>query len=309
MLRLLGQSEYGLYNLVASVVAYLSLLNFGFGGAYMRYFSKYKAEGNRVKIAKLNGMFLIIFALISVIAFTVGMVLVQYTDGILGTELTVGELKKAKILMSLMVINIALSFPNIVFNSHITANEKFVFQKLLQLIQSVVNPFVILPVLIMGYGSVGMVVATTLLNITIEIINIVFCRKRLGMKFIFRDLDFNVVKEVLVFSSFIFVNIIADQINWNVDKYLLGRYHGTITVAIYGLAAQLNTSYLSLSIAISNVFIPRVHNMVAAENNNQKLTELFTKIGRVQFILLSLIASGLVFFRKAVYKHLGRSRI
>ncbi|MGB4370021.1 MAG: hypothetical protein WBI74_12380, partial [Caldicoprobacterales bacterium] len=31
MLRLLGQTEYGLYNLVASVVSYLGLLSFGFG--------------------------------------------------------------------------------------------------------------------------------------------------------------------------------------------------------------------------------------------------------------------------------------
>ena len=31
MLRLLGQSEYGLYQLVHSVVSYLSLLSLGFG--------------------------------------------------------------------------------------------------------------------------------------------------------------------------------------------------------------------------------------------------------------------------------------
>ena len=33
MLRLLGQSEYGLYNLAASIVSYLGLLSFGFGSA------------------------------------------------------------------------------------------------------------------------------------------------------------------------------------------------------------------------------------------------------------------------------------
>lgn len=38
MLRLLGQSEYGLYNLVNSVVSYLGLLSFGFGSAYIRYY-------------------------------------------------------------------------------------------------------------------------------------------------------------------------------------------------------------------------------------------------------------------------------
>ena len=34
MLRLLGQSEYGLYNLVAAVVAYMGVLHFGFSSAY-----------------------------------------------------------------------------------------------------------------------------------------------------------------------------------------------------------------------------------------------------------------------------------
>ena len=31
LLRLLGQAEYGVYQLIASVISYLSLLNFGFG--------------------------------------------------------------------------------------------------------------------------------------------------------------------------------------------------------------------------------------------------------------------------------------
>lgn len=42
MLRLLGQSEYGLYQLVYSAVSYLSLLSFGFGNSYLRYYSIYK---------------------------------------------------------------------------------------------------------------------------------------------------------------------------------------------------------------------------------------------------------------------------
>ena len=72
MLRLLGQSEYGLYNLVASVVAYLGVLNFGFGSAYMRYYSRYKVKDDKEKIATLNGMFLIIFSVIGFIAVVAG---------------------------------------------------------------------------------------------------------------------------------------------------------------------------------------------------------------------------------------------
>lgn len=101
-----------------------------------------------------------------------------------------------------------------------------------------------------------------------------------------------------VFSSYIFINLLIDQINWNVDKFILGRFHGTVSVAVYGLAAQLNSYYLSISTAISSVFVPRVHKLVANDNNNE-LTLLFTRIGRIQFIMLSLIASGLIFFGRS----------
>jgi len=296
MLRLLGQSEYGLYNLVASVVAYLGVLNFGFGSAYMRYYSRYKVKDDKENIAKLNGMFLIIFSAIGFIAVIAGVVLVLNTEFIFGSKLTNIELVRAKILMLILVINLAISFPNIVFNSNITANEKFVFQKLVQMVKTVINPFAVLPVLLMGYGSVGMVVVTTVLNISIEIINASYCIRKLKMKFSFSKFDLNLMRQMTIFSSFIFINLIIDQINWNVDKFILGRFHGTITVAVYALAAQLNTYYILMSTAISNVFIPRVHRLVAISDNNDELTKLFTRIGRVQFIILSLISTGLIFF-------------
>ena len=296
MLRLLGQSEYGLYNYVSSIVSYLGLLSFGFGSAYMRYYSRYKVNNDEYNIAKLNGMFLIVFFIIGVVASIAGMVLVFNADYILGNKLTGNELETAKILMALMIFNLALSFPASVFNAHITANEQFIFQKSMQMVKVVANPFVVLPVLLMGYKSTGMVVMTTILNLSIELANIAFCLKKLQIKFSFRRFDFSLMKEIGIFSSYIFLNMVIDQINWNIDKFILGRFWGTVSVAVYGLAAQLNTYYMSLSTAISNVFIPRVNRMVASTSNDEELTDLFTKVGRIQFMVLSLICTGLIFF-------------
>lgn len=295
MLRLLGQNDYGLYNLVASIVSYLGVLNFGFGSTYIRYYSRYKVKEDQDNIDRLNGMFLIIFSMIGLLAVIAGTVLALNTDLILGSELSSEELSKAKTLMMILVINLAISFPNIVFSSYITANERFVFQKLVQMIRVLVNPFLIIPILLMGYGSVGMVVTTTALNILIELINAIYCIRRLEMGFKFINFDFKLMREMTVFSSFIFVNMVIDQINWNVDKFLLGRFHGTISVAVYGLAAQLNTYFISIMSTISSVFIPRVHRLVANSDDDYELTKMFTRIGRLQFMILSLVLTGIVF--------------
>ena len=47
MLRMMGQSEYGLYSLVASVIAYLTVLDLGFANAIVRYTAKFRRQNKR----------------------------------------------------------------------------------------------------------------------------------------------------------------------------------------------------------------------------------------------------------------------
>ena len=98
-----------------------------------------------------------------------------------------------------------------------------------------------------------------------------------------------------VFTFFIFINQIIDQINWSVDKFLLGRFAGTTAVAVYGVGGQINSMYIEFSSSVSNVFVPKVNRIVAESGNDRELTKLFTKVGRIQFIILGLILSGFVF--------------
>ena len=299
MLRLLGQSEYGLYQLVYSVVSYLSLLSMGFGSAYMRFYARYSVKNDDDGVAKLNGMFLAIFSVISIICLLCGLVMITNSKAIFGDGLTSAELQKAKILMAIMVLNLAVSFMNSVFQSNITAHEQFFFQRLVQFLKALFNPFLTLPLLLLGFGSVGMVTITTALTVSVFISDIIFCKKKLKIKFKFKDFNFPLLKEMWIFTFFIFINMIVDQLNWSVDKFLLGRFMGTVAVAVYGVASQLNAMYMTFSCAISGVFIPRVNFIVSEKEDDKKLTDIFTRVGRVQFILIALIILGYIFFGQA----------
>lgn len=296
MLRLLGQSEYGLYQLVYSVVSYLSLLSFGFTASYMRFYSRAKARDEQDEIGRLNGMFMTIFIVIAVLCALCGAVMIGNIELIFADGLTPQEYPTARILMALMVFNLALTFPNSVFDAFTSAHEQFFFQKMLVVLQNLLNPFLALPLLIMGYGSVGMVCVTTFLTVAKLAVNIWFSLKKLKVHFIFNGFRFGLLKEMWVFTFFIFLNQIIDQVNWSIGKFLLGRLSGTTAVAIFGLGAQLNSMYLQFSTSISNVFVPKVNRIVATSDDNRELTKLFTKVGRVQFIILALILTGFIFF-------------
>ena len=295
MLRILGQNEYGLYQMVFSVVSYLSLLGMGFSGSYLKFFSRYDTQNNKNGIAKLNGMFLTIFLLISMLCIISGSIMVINIGTLLGSKLTIDEIGKAKILMVMLIFSMAITFPNSVFECNLIAHEQFVFQKIVSLLQALFNPFLSLPLLLMGYGSVGIVFISSLLTLVVLITNIFYSVRYLKMSFTFRGFEFSLLKEMWTFTFFIFLGQIIDQINWNVDKYLLGRIIGTTAVAVYGVGAQINTMYLQFSTAISNVFVPTVNRIVSADDDNKKLTELLTRVGRIQFFVIMLVLMGFFF--------------
>lgn len=303
MIRLLGQSEYGLYNTVSSTISMLSVLSLGFNSGYIRYYSIYKKDENKSAISRLNGLFLIIFVVIGFVGFLCGAFLSFNLKLIFDEGLTSSEYAKARILMILLTINLAVSFPMSVFQNIISAHEKFIFLKLLGMVKTVFSPLITLPLLLLGYRSIAMVAVTVSITIIIDAVYcgyVIFVMKE---TFIFRNFEKGIFKSLFAYTVFIALNTVIDQINWNIDKLLLGRFKGTSEVAIYSVGYTLYLSYMMFSVSISGVFTPRIHKIANDTQNNPALqkklfTDLFTKVGRIQFLILGLIASGITFFGK-----------
>ena len=47
LLKFLGKSQYGLYQLMGSVISYLAVMDFGLSGTITRYYSRYLALGDK----------------------------------------------------------------------------------------------------------------------------------------------------------------------------------------------------------------------------------------------------------------------
>ena len=196
MLRLLGQSEYGLFNLSNSIIGYLGVLDFGIGNTVVRYTAKYKTLNDKEGESSLYGMFIVIYSILAGIVLIAGSVLVVNAHLIFSNSLTADELSKIKIMMGLMVLNLAISFPLGIFGSIIVAHEQFVFPKIMTIIRQIMNPFIMLPVLLMGYKSVAMTLVTTTLNVVFILVNMYYCFKVLKIKISFNHMRFTVLKEM-----------------------------------------------------------------------------------------------------------------
>lgn len=292
----LGQAEYGLYSLVASIISTLTVLDLGFGNAVIRYTAKYKAENKHEELNKMFGMFFIIFGIIAFVTLCIGGVLYFNLDTIFSQNMTESELYKLRIMFLLLIFNLAFTFIMSVYRSIIVAYERFVFQKLINLIRIILNPIVMIVLLSYGYKAISMVVVQTLFNVLTLLLDYYYCKKKLDIKIVFAKFDFKFLKEVSIYSFWVFLNVIMDRIYWSLGQSVVGVYCGAKLVAVYGIAIQIQQMYMSFSTAISGILLPRITSMTSQKGSEKQVSDLFIKTGRLQFIIMSFILAGFVVF-------------
>lgn len=296
LLRMLGQSEYGLYSLAASVIAYLTVLDLGFGNAIVRYTAKFRAEGKTEEQYEMFGMFFLLYLGISLIAFVLALILAFNTDAIFAANMTATEIERMRIILILMAFNLAFTFPMSIWGSIITAYENFVFQKLVNIARTILNPAVMIVLLLMGYKAIALVIVTTIFNIATLVINCIYCKRRLNVKLRFKRFNWKFLKEVTIYSFWIFLNAIMDRIYWGAGQFVLGIYKGTLSVAVYAIAIQLKDMFFMFSTAISSVFLPRVTAMVTKGASEKEISDLFIKTGRIQYLVMAFVLVAFILF-------------
>lgn len=296
MLRMLGQAEYGLYSLSNSVISYLSMLNFGMGSAVMRYVAKARAEGDKEQVEKTVGLFAAIYIVLALLVIIVGFTLTIFADTWFAQGLTEDEIRRLRILMIIMSLSTAISFPVSVYSSVAVAYEKYIFRRLFDMAATIVSPVLNLVVLFMGKGSIGMALVGLFIQIAYAPVFIGYCTKKLNLCIRFRNLPFSMLKDIWSFSAFVFLSTVVDMLYWSTDKVLIGALMGSVAVAVYNVGGVFTSMLQQMTSAISGVFTPRVTMMVVKSATPQILSDLLIRIGRLQYLIVAFILSGYIVF-------------
>ena len=217
---------------------------------------------------------------------------------ILGSKLTGTEIFIAQKLLFILALNLCLMLVGVFFRTNIMANERYKMLKGVDALKTVSNPFLGMIALILGYRSVALGVLSLLITSFCVFVNARYCVKHLKLKFRFKDMEFGLLKKYFGFSFFIFLHTMMDQLNWQIDKWLLARYAGSLAITVYTLGSQINTIFIKCSTAISEMFAAKVH--VLIENNrDEELNSLFARVGKVQIIVILYIYYGFIMFGMA----------
>lgn len=306
LIHFLGKEEYGLYQLIGTLLIYMALFDFGLSNTVTRYYSKYIALGDEKKKENLLALSCIIYSIITILILIIGYIIYLYLDNIFSKSLTISEIEIAKKMFIILLFNIAITVPSYIFDAVINSNEKFVFIKSLSIVMTLIRPFIVFAIFSIESSALILVVIQTVINLTGILIKIIYCFCKIKVKIKFHFWDINLLREMIKYSFFIFLAALMDQIFWRSDQLLLGILIGTSAVAVYSLASQIIMNYMSLSLAMSGVFLPSITKRVINNESDEGLTKTFIRIGRLQYIILACVIIGFALFgREFIFLWVG----
>ena len=292
MLQIMGQSEYGLFSTASSYISYLSLFSFGIGGSYIRFNAQARVKGDKEEERRLNGMYLTIFTALSLLVLFGGIIIEILASRLVENTFTEQEIYKLRIIMAIMIANTMVTFICNVFMMALQSYEKFFFIRVVCLGATIIQPIINMIALKHGGRSIALACMTIIGSILTYLIFFIYARREIKFEVSFHGFRRDVLKEITIFSGFLFLNSITDQITFSTDNVILSATKGTTAVAIYNIGATFKTYFMQMSTAISSVFSPRINHIVANNGDMNSLNDLFIRVGRVQFYVISLVLIG-----------------
>lgn len=291
MIRQIGVSDYGLYSLVITFIAYF-VMDFGMSGTVTRFLAKYRAEGNEKKIENVMGLIFKVYLAIDVVIFLVLLVVGCFLAGIF-QGLTSDEIDKLRVLYAIAALFSVMTFVFKPMHGAMMAYEYFVETKIIDMIQRVGTVLLIVFALLLGMGVYALVLINGAVALGTSILLYVLFKKKSRQNINFRYFDMAEMKALMGFSIWIFLITMAQRFRLTFMPSLLGMFSNSTEISVFSLGMSIEGMVYVLSSALNGLFLPKVTRL-SHQGDDKAITDLMIRVGRIQFYVISLVFFGFV---------------
>lgn len=290
MISIIGQSNFGLYTLAISLVTMVTI-DLGLSSAVTRFISKYRAENDVGSIKNFLGIAYKLFIALAII-FLVSLTIVYSNVDRIFLKLSLDEIEKVKVLLSIAGLYAVVSFPFQPLDGQLVSGEWFIFLKSTALVSKVLNIVLMVTALLMGYGLYSLVVVNAFSGIIVIGLKLYFLKKNNSQQIEWKGFDTQLSREIFSFSLWVMVISIAQRLILNVTPSVLGITSGSREIAIFSAAMTIEGYVWTFATVFGGMFLPKVSKLIYGDNAGPKvIQELMIKVGRIQFLLLAAIVS------------------
>lgn len=296
LLRALGQSDYGLYQLVAGVVIMLSFINAAMTVSTQRYMSVAMGESdNNDKLNVIYNVSLLLHLIIGLVIVVFLEVLTPFLfDGFLNIELD--RIEAAKWIYQFLIVSTFFTIISVPFDAELNAYENMMVFAIISIIDAVLRLALVLFLpylsgdLLIIYGA-GMAV----IAIMNAIVKYGYTRNKYSDMYpSAKHFDNKVFKEMFSFAGWNTFSAFAMTGRNQGIAIILNLFLGTIVNAAYGIANQINGLLVYFSATLQKSFNPQL--MISeGMKDNDRMLRFTISLSKMSIIAISVLALPLIF--------------
>lgn len=261
----LGINAFGVYSLIGVVMGYFSFLDLGLGNAIIKYLAEYYGQRDYKKISKVIGTSLVFYTVIGLL----GAFILSLTSGLIINNLLHIPLNlkgTAQFALYISAIGFLINMPLAIFGSIPNALQRMDITNIRNIIIGTANTLGIVFLLSKGYGLSQIVILNVALSVIGIIVYIIASKKLLPEVSFKPGFDKEIFNKLLSFGIFKFLNQIAGQVIFQMDKLLIGLFLPIAYVTYYTVPLTLAQKAMSFVFNVAGAFFPTASELSGRED-------------------------------------------
>lgn len=287
-LQQLGVDDYGLNNLVSSIVSMMTFLNGSMGTAVQRFYSIEIGKNNESGLSRIFGVGLSLHAIVAAITFILAEVFAIFFLH----KLNIPEERMfaAQVVFQISILSLVLNIFNVPYAALLRAREMFSKMAVIEIIQSLLRLGVLYLLVTVNYDKLIVLAILNFFVTLFYLISLTVLARRFSETHTFFKWDKDLVKQMLSFISMLIVTVLAQLANTQGIVLLINLFFTLAINAAYAIATQVSTIVNNFIVSFKQSVVPQIMASYGAGDlrTMHKLINQGSKITLLLMLLLSL---------------------
>ena len=297
ILNALGVENYGIYNVVGSLIVAFTFISVPLSGATQRFLNYEMGKGDFFKLVKVFNLSFYSFVLLAGCLFIIIEITgLWYINNKM--QLPVGRMNAAVWTFQFTLISFTVNLLKTPFESLVIANEEFSFYAYLGIAEALLKLLNALSLSYFSYDVLKVYAANVfLISFFVFLSFFLFCRKKfklVGLRYPSKIWDSKLFKEMLSFSGWSLFSGVATITATQGVNILINAFFGVVTNAAMGIANQVSACINMFAVNFQKTFNPQIVKLYASENLIE-MRMFVSQTSKFSYLLLFMIVCPAIF--------------
>lgn len=292
IIRTLGNESYGLWGLVASLVGFYGLFDFGLSAAVARFLGNALGANDLAQFNRVASTGRGLLTGAGALVVVVGLLMLAPAQHLLNIPAEYAG--QFRMLVILSALNIGTSLATAVYGGALLASEDFLVLGMMRIASAVLRSFGGLAVVLAGGGVVGLAIATLVVSLLEQAAGYWRCRRRVPqMRARLGSFERATAWQLVGFASATAVAVLAEFLRSKLDVTLVTRFGGLEQAGLYTVGLSVFMYYWRSAIIVAGIISPRL-NRLYGSGDAESLRTFFHRASHLVGALIAMMSGALI---------------